>query len=134
MSGLFGATAAAASTSNTVGDLKQDVALSAPPEDTITCLSFSPATNQPNDFLAVSSWDKKIRIYEVTGNGQSEGRHAYSHDGPVFMCDFSKVRNAIHPSSSAIHGPSRPSESSRPENNQADVAVASFLLHRMVPR
>lgn len=90
MSGLFGATSSS-TTSNTVGDLKQDVALTSPPEDTITGLSFSPATNQANDFLAVSSWDKKVRIYEVTSNGQSEGRHAYGHDAPVFMCDFSKV-------------------------------------------
>ncbi|ROT35486.1 Poly(A)+ RNA export protein [Sodiomyces alkalinus F11] len=89
MSGLFGATSSSTA-SNTVGDLKQDVALTSPPEDTITGLSFSPATNQANDFLAVSSWDKKVRIYEVTSNGQSEGRHAYGHDAPVFMCDFSK--------------------------------------------
>lgn len=91
MSGLFGS-ASSSSASNTVGDLKSDVALSNPPEDTVSDLAFSPATNQTNDFLAISSWDKKVRIYEVTGNGQSEGRHAYDHEGPVFNVDFSKVR------------------------------------------
>ncbi|CRK47059.1 hypothetical protein BN1723_007317 [Verticillium longisporum] len=89
MSGLFGS-ASSSSASNTVGDLKSDAALSNPPEDTVSDLAFSPATNQTNDFLAISSWDKKVRIYEVTGNGQSEGRHAYDHEGPVFNVDFSK--------------------------------------------
>ncbi|KAI6084650.1 WD40 repeat-like protein [Hypoxylon rubiginosum] len=87
MSGLFGSSATAASaTSNTIGDLKNDVALSNPPEDTISSLSFSPAA----DFLAVSSWDKKVRIYQIAGNGSSEGKHMYEHDAPVLDVDFSK--------------------------------------------
>ncbi|GJC98871.1 WD repeat domain-containing protein [Colletotrichum higginsianum] len=89
MSGLFGS-ASSSSSSNTVGDLKQDIALSNPPEDSISDLAFSPAQNQASDFLAVASWDKKVRIYEIAQNGQSEGRHAYEHDGPVLNCDFSK--------------------------------------------
>jgi WD40 repeat protein len=91
MSTLFGGASAAATTSNTVGDLKQDVALSDPPTDTISDLSFSPAPNGP-DFLAISSWDNKVRIYEIAANGQSQGRHAYEHSQPVLNCDFSKVR------------------------------------------
>ncbi|KAI1040877.1 hypothetical protein LB505_008821 [Fusarium chuoi] len=82
MSALFGGASAAATTSNTVGDLKQDVALSDPPTDTISDLSFSPAPNGP-DFLAISSWDNKVRIYEIAANGQSQGRHAYEHSQPV---------------------------------------------------
>ena len=89
MSQLFGQAAAATATTNTVGDLKQDVELSSPPEDSITDLAFSPA--QQADYLAVSSWDKKVRIYEINSNGQSAGKHMYEHDGPVFSCDFSKV-------------------------------------------
>lgn len=92
MSTLFGgASSAAAATSNTVGDLKNDVALSDPPTDTISDLSFSPAPNGP-DFLAISSWDNKVRIYEIAANGTSQGRHAYEHSQPVLGCDFSKVR------------------------------------------
>lgn len=90
MSGLFGQ--AASSTSNTVGDLKSDIALSDPPTDSISDLAFSPAVNGP-DFLAVSSWDNKVRIYEIAQNGQSQGRHAYEHSQPVLNVDFSKVRN-----------------------------------------
>lgn len=90
MSGLFGSAAASAAASTTVGDLKQDVALSDPPSDSISDLSFSPAPNGP-DFLAVSSWDNKVRIYEIAQNGQSQGRHAFEHSQPVLGCDFSKV-------------------------------------------
>lgn len=89
MSTLFGSASSAAATS--IGDLKQDVALSDPPTDTISGLSFSPAPNGP-DFLAISSWDNKVRIYEIATNGQSQGRHAYEHSQPVLSCDFSKVR------------------------------------------
>lgn len=89
MSTLFGS-AASSSATNTVGDLKSDVALNDPPTDSISDLAFSPAPNGP-DFLAVSSWDNKVRIYEIAPNGQSQGRHAYEHSQPVLNCDFSKV-------------------------------------------
>lgn len=91
MSTLFGGAASSSAASNTTGDLNKDVALTSPPEDTISSLSFSPATNQTNDFLAVSSWDKKVRIYEISQTGQSEGKHAYNHEAPVLSCDFFKV-------------------------------------------
>lgn len=94
MSGLFGG-AASASASNTVGDLKLDVALSDPPTDAVSDLAFSPAPNGP-DFLAVSSWDNKVRIYEIAQNGQSQGRHAYEHSQPVLNVDFSKVRLLLY--------------------------------------
>jgi mRNA export factor len=90
MSGLFGSAAPAATAASTVGDLAKDVALSNPPEDSVSDIAFSPAANQANDFLAVSSWDKKVRIYEIASNGQSEGRHVYEHGAPVLNCDFSK--------------------------------------------
>lgn len=85
MSGIFGA-AANNSTSNTIGDLKNDVAVSNPPEDTVSDLAFSPTA----EILAVSSWDKKVRIYQINSNGTSEGKHLYEHDEPVFSVDFSK--------------------------------------------
>ena len=69
MAGLFGNTTSAAST-NAPGDPSKDIALTSPPEDSISDLSFSPA----GDFLAVASWDKKVRIYQVSEQGQSEGK------------------------------------------------------------
>lgn len=89
MSTLFGA--AAATTNNTVGDLKNDVTVQNPPEDSITDLSFNSNQADPKNFMAVSSWDKKVRIYEInSGNGQSEGRLMYEHSAPVFSCHFAK--------------------------------------------
>lgn len=91
MSGIFGAaSSSSSSTTQTQGDLKNDVPLSDPPTDSISDLAFSPAPNGP-DFLAVSSWDNKVRIYEIASNGQSQGRHAYEHTQPVLGVDFSKV-------------------------------------------
>lgn len=91
MSGLFGGPSASAAPSNTVGDLKQDVEVQQPPTDGITDLSFNPNQSAPQDFLTVASWDKKVRLYEVTPQGQAQPRHAYDHEGPVFSVDWFKV-------------------------------------------
>ena len=90
MSGLFG-TATSSSATNTIGDLKQDVQLNNGPEDSISDLVFNPNPSDAKDFLAVASWDKKVRIYEILGNGQGEGRQLYEHDGPVLSVDYFKV-------------------------------------------
>ena len=88
MSGLFSGGTSSSSTSNTLGDLSKDIAISNPPEDTVSDLAFS----SQRDLLAVSSWDKKVRIYEISSTGQSEGKHLYEHEGPVLSVDWSKVR------------------------------------------
>ena len=99
MAGLFGA--AAATTSNTLGDLKQDVELGSPPEDSISDLAFNPNPTDPKDFLAVASWDKRVRIYEIMSNGQGQGKAQIEHDGPVFSVDFFKVRSSFFCSGTA---------------------------------
>lgn len=91
MSGLFGSSSAAASTANTVGDLSKDVQVANPPEDSISDLTFNPNPADAKDFLGVASWDKKVRIYEISANGNAEGKHIIEHDGPVLSCDFFKV-------------------------------------------
>ena len=91
MSGLFSSgTSTSSNTSNTLGDLSKDVPVSNPPDDTVSDLAFS----SQRDFLAVSSWDKKVRIYEISPSGQSEGKHLYEHEGPVLSVDWSKVRRS----------------------------------------
>ena len=92
MSGLFGGGAAAAATTSTTGDLSKDVALVQPPEDSTSFLAFSPSA----DFLAVSSWDKKVRIYQVSETGQSEGKASMDFDQPVLNCAWSDVRNTFN--------------------------------------
>lgn len=86
MSGLFGQPSTTAST-NTTGDISKDVTLTAPPEDGISDLKFSPQS----EHLAVSSWDKKVRIYEISASGGSEGKALFEHEQPVLGCCWSKV-------------------------------------------
>ena len=90
---LFGSAAstAAANTTNQQGDLTNDIALTAPPEDGISDLCFS----SQSEHLAVASWDKKVRIYEIAPNGQSQGKAMYEHDAPVFAIDWSKVGSEL---------------------------------------
>lgn len=89
MAGIFGNPGAvsAANANPTQGDLSKDVTVQNPPEDSISDLRFSPAS----DHLAVASWDKKVRIYEIAGDGQSQGRAMFEHDGPVLNCCWSPV-------------------------------------------
>jgi mRNA export factor len=76
--------------STTLGELSKDVALSNPPDDSISDIDFSPQSQH----LAVASWDKKVRIYEISASGGSEGKAFFEHEGPVLSCHWSKVRHA----------------------------------------
>ncbi|KAF2718198.1 WD40 repeat-like protein [Polychaeton citri CBS 116435] len=93
MAGIFGSAASSSTANPTQGDLKNDVALNNPPEDSISDLCFSPQPNPGNpstELLCVASWDKKVRIYEIDSNGQSQGKALWDHDAPVLSCAFSK--------------------------------------------
>lgn len=87
MSGLFGSAASSAAGNNTLGDISKDVTLTSPPEDGISDVAFSPQS----DHLAVASWDKKVRIYEIDASGQSQGKAMLEHEAPVLSCCWSKV-------------------------------------------
>lgn len=89
MSTLFGNSAP----TNTQGEIKNDVALNQPPEDSISEIAFSPQS----EHLAVSSWDKKVRIYEIASNGQSEGKAFFEHEAPVLSCCWAPVRLTASP-------------------------------------
>lgn len=90
MSSLFGsvgATSTSTAQTNTTGDISKDVALNSPPEDGISDMCFSPAS----EHLAVASWDKKVRIYEINEQGQSEGKALFEHEAPVLNCCWAPV-------------------------------------------
>lgn len=87
MSGLFGSAASSTNTANTLGDLSKDVALTAPPEDSISDLNFSSQSSH----LAIASWDKKVRIYEISQQGVSTGVAMFEHEAPVLSCHWSPV-------------------------------------------
>ena len=86
MAGLFGSSTSS-SNASAQGELSKDVALTSPPEDSISSLSLS----SQSDHLAVGSWDKKVRIYEINSQGGSEGKAIFDHEGPVLSTDWSKV-------------------------------------------
>lgn len=88
---LFGTNAASAGLNTTTGDISKDVALTNPPDDSISDICFSPQT----EHLAVASWDKKVRIYEILAQGVSEGKALYEHEQPVLSCCWSKVSSPI---------------------------------------
>jgi WD40 repeat protein len=73
--------------SSTQGELNSDIALTSPPEDSVSDLSFS----KQAELLAVSSWDKKVRIYEVSPTGGSVGKAVYEHEAPVLSVHWSLV-------------------------------------------
>jgi WD40 repeat protein len=87
MSGLFGSTPAA-SAGSTTGDTSKDVEIpqNQLPGDSISDLQFSPT----NDFLAVSSWDQKVYIYEVNNSG-ANGKWFFTCKGPVLAVAWSTV-------------------------------------------
>lgn len=85
---LFGNTTSTTAANPTQGDTSKDVPLRDPPDDSISDLAFSPVA----EFLAVASWDKKVRIYEIDAQGQSQGKALFEHQGPVLSCAWSKVR------------------------------------------
>lgn len=82
MAGLY---SSSNTTNNDTNELSNDTTLSNPPEDSISDIAFS----SQGDFLAVSSWDNKVRVYEVTPQGQSEGRAMFEHQGPVLSTRWS---------------------------------------------
>ena len=87
---LFGAattTAPATAAAQAQGDTSGDIPLQSPPEDSISDVAFS----SQSDHLAVSSWDKKVRIYEIGSDGNSVGKAMYEHDAPVLSVVWSKV-------------------------------------------
>ena len=88
MSTLFGSSSTTTTQqNNTLGDLSKDVALTNPTEDSISDITFSTQSSH----LAVASWDKKVRIYEINAQGGSEGKAMMDFEGPVLSVDWSKV-------------------------------------------
>lgn len=79
----FGASANTATTTAAAGRRK-DPEIASPPSDTVSCLRFSPVTSYgTSTFLAATSWDNRVRVWEVTTNGTSEPKAEQMHQGPA---------------------------------------------------
>lgn len=82
---LGGTNTGTSTATGTLQDLQNDLVVPNIGEDSISDIAFSPQA----EFLAVSNWDKKNRIYEVTNAGVVEGRALYEHEGPILTTRFS---------------------------------------------
>ncbi|SCU87211.1 LAMI_0D05182g1_1 [Lachancea mirantina] len=66
-------------------DLANDIVINNPAEDSISEIAFSPQ----QDFLfSVSSWDSKVRVWDVNG-GMPQCRAEFQHQGPVLATKWS---------------------------------------------
>nr|XP_044997694.1 mRNA export factor-like [Jaculus jaculus] len=104
---LFGTTSKFGSNGSSVGTFgsaaadhhnpMKDIEVTSSPDDSIGCLSFSPAS-LPGNFLVAGSWANDVRCWEVQDNGQTVPKAQHIHAGPVLgVCwsdDGSKVFTA----------------------------------------
>jgi len=65
-----------------MGESRTEFKVKTPPGDGITNVTFSPDSPQ---FLLVSSWDKTVRLYDISSNTQ---RLSYTHSMPVLDCAY----------------------------------------------
>ena len=49
----------------------KDLEVTNPPDDSISCLRFSPPSVNTTSFLIAGSWDNNVRCWEILGTGQS---------------------------------------------------------------
>jgi mRNA export factor len=65
---------------------KNDFELTPGCTDGISDVSFSPAA----DYIAATSWDNQLRIWEVLPNNTTAAKAAVQHDAPALCCTWSK--------------------------------------------
>ncbi|CAH8563526.1 unnamed protein product [Heterobilharzia americana] len=66
-----------------MANIRKTIEVQSLPGDTVSCLRFSPECLQTT-FLAATSWDNRVRIWEVQGNGATIPKAEQIHQGPVF--------------------------------------------------
>lgn len=90
MSGLFGTTgnfgagsgSVFGTTTNTPHNPMKDYEVVSPPDDSISCLAFSPVSVTQN-FLIAGSWDNQLRCWEVENSGRTIPKAQQTHQGPI---------------------------------------------------
>ena len=79
----------------------KDFEVMSPPDDSVSCLAFSPVSVQQN-FLIAGSWDNHVRCWEIDSTGKSIPKSQETMQGPVLdvawsdasLTDF-KSKNSI---------------------------------------
>lgn len=62
--------------------------VSQPPEDSVSCLRFSPESI-PQTFLIGTSWANDIRCWEIQADGKSVPKAVKTHDAPILSAAWS---------------------------------------------
>lgn len=73
------------------GSFNNDTQLASPPDDSISSLAWSPV----EDYLAVGSWDNRVRIYDITKSTTGVGVAAIDFGGPVLSYHWSGVSTLL---------------------------------------
>lgn len=81
--GMFGATA------NTNYNAMKDIEVTSPPDDSVSCLKFSPESMMQSTYLVAGSWDNNVRCWEVQQSGTIVLKAQQTHTGPVLDADWS---------------------------------------------
>ncbi|CAG2176365.1 unnamed protein product [Oppiella nova] len=81
----------------------KDLEVMSPPDDSISCLAFSPPS-LPQNYLMSGSWDNQIRCWEISGNSQTNNwstvpKAQQTHSGPVLDLAFSDDGTKVFSSS-----------------------------------
>ncbi|KAL7059374.1 hypothetical protein AAHC03_013732 [Spirometra sp. Aus1] len=83
---VFGATSTA---TNNAAARAKDLEVQSPPTDAISCLRFSPGANATSIYLAATSWDNRVRVWEVMANGNTVPKAEQMHQGPALSACWS---------------------------------------------
>ena len=86
----------AVTTTPTTSNPMKDFEVVSAPEDTVSCLAFSPATI-PQNFLIAGSWDNNVRCWEVDQTGKTIPKSQQTMQGPVLDVAWSDVSQHIVP-------------------------------------
>ncbi len=87
---LFGQ-ASAGSTASSVNRNVKDPEVTSPPSDTVSCVRFSPNGASPTapTYLAATSWDNRVRVWEVMANGTTVPKAEQMHQAPALSACWS---------------------------------------------
>ena len=61
------------------------------PDDTVTCMAFSPASVTQANYLIAGSWDNNVRCWEIQSSGNSIPKHQQTMTAPVMDVAWSNV-------------------------------------------
>jgi mRNA export factor len=68
----------------------KDFEVVSPPDDSVSCLAFSPGTI-PQNFLIAGSWDNNVRCWEVDQTGKTIPKSQQTMQAPVLDVAWSDV-------------------------------------------